>query len=278
MANTSLLELIDGRVTAGEVDLPARNQIAQQLQDILHRENYEIQEVLRLVEQDPALTTEVLRVANSPFYGGLSTIGTIKAAVVRIGGPEVVRLAISATEKEHYRVRDPHLGKLMAPLWNHTLGVALGCRWLARRLGYDTLENEAFISGLLHDVGKLLLVRVCDDLITAGEIERQIPAAVMTEILETGHCRHGAALMQHWGLPTMYQDIALHHHDQELDTGNTLLLIVRLANLACRSLGIGLVHDASIDLAASEEAYNLNVRDITLAELAIMLEDSLSLV
>ncbi len=276
--NLTLLEHIEQAIASLEVALPARNQTAVQLQELLTCGEYDIQQVLDLVASDQALTAEILRVANSSFYGGLSEITTVQNAVVRIGGPEVVRLAIAATEKKSYQVNDPGLAAHIVPLWQHAMGVALGARWLARKLGFQALENEAFIAGLLHDVGKLLLIKVCDDLMTSERIGRDIPEPVIQEVLETGHCRHGAALLEHWGLPDAYRVIVLGHHDDLVNDQNTLLLLVRLADLACRSLGVGMNSDASLNLAATEEAHALDIRDVMLAELSIMLEDSFSLV
>jgi HD-like signal output (HDOD) protein len=273
----SLLDMIEQAIAANEVSLPARSQTAQQLQQILGCDDWDIQEILDLIESDQALTAEVLRVANSAFYGGLSEVATVRKAVVRIGGPEVVRLAIAATEKQNYLVRDEDLARYMPDLWQHSLGVALASRWLARKLGYRELESECFIAGLLHDVGKLLLVRVCDDLIQSGRIDRAIPAPVLREILEGGHCKHGATLLGHWGLPAAYQAVVLHHHDEVVDPHDTLGLIIRMADLACRHLGVGMNKDASLNLSGTEEANHLDVRDIMLAELTIMLEDSFAL-
>lgn len=274
----SLLETIENAITSGSVALPARSQTARQLQGILGRDDYDTQEILDIIEADQALTTEVLRVANSPFYGGLAEITTVRNAVVRMGGPEVVRLAVAATEKTSYEVRDARLATLMTPLWDHAIGTALASRWLARRLGFRDLESEAFIGGLLHDVGKLLILRVIDDLATAGELTERPPPDVIDEILRAAHCAHGATLLEHWGLPGIYRQVVRRHHDESLDDHDALLLMIRLANKACNALGIGLSHDASLTLAATEEAHALDAREILLAELSIMLADSFALV
>jgi putative nucleotidyltransferase with HDIG domain len=273
----ALLDLIDQAIAGGEVTLPARNQTARDLQTILADPDYDTGRVLEIVQSDQALTTEVLRVANSPFYGGLSEITTLQQAVVRIGGPEVVRLAIAATEKRSYQVQDPALATSIAQLWEHALATAQGARWLARKLGFGDQESEAFIGGLLHDVGKLLLVRVLDELKTSGRLDQPVPAPVLAEILDTGHTHHGALLLEQWGLPGAYRRVVAEHHAGTADTGDTLLLLVRLANLACHGLGIGLKSDPSLNLAATEEAHALDVSDLLLAELSIMLEDSFQL-
>lgn len=273
-----LLDLIEEAMTTGQISLPARNQTAQQLQAILGAQDYDIREILDLVESDQALTAEVLRAANSPFYGGLSEITTVRNAVVRIGGPEVVRLSLAAVEKDSYRVSNSQFSALMAPLWDHAMGTAMAARWLAHRLGFRDLESESFIGGLLHDVGKLILIRVIDDLETRGHLSEAVPTAVLNEVLDTAHCRYGALLMEHWGLPEVYTTVVRDHHAPAIDEHNPLLLMVRLANLACCNLGIGVHGDASINLSATEEAHALDAREILLAELSIMLEDSFKLV
>jgi len=272
-----LLQLIEEAMASGQVSLPARNQTAQQLQSILSAQDYDIHEILDLVESDQALTAEVLRAANSPFFGGLSEITTIRNAVVRIGGPEVVRLSLAAVEKDSYRVQNPQFSAIMTPLWDHAMGVAMAARWLARRLGFRDLESESFIGGLLHDVGKLILIRVIDDLESQGRLSEAVPSPVLNEVLDTAHCRYGALLLEHWSLPAIYTTVVREHHSPTIDEHNPLLLMVRLANLACLSLGVGVASDPSINLAATEESHALDAREILLAELAIMLEDSFAI-
>lgn len=274
----SLMEMIETAIDAGDITLPARNETGRQLQAVLAEDDYDIKRVLEIIESDQALTTEMLRVANSPFYGGLSEVTTVQQAVVRIGGPEVIRLAIAATEKRSYQVQDRELSFTISRLWDHALGVALASRWLARKLGFADLESEAFIGGLLHDVGKLLLVRVLDELIATEKVSRGISQAILGEVLVSGHARHGARLLEHWGLPENYRRIVRGHHDETVDEHDTLMLIVRLANLACHGLGIGIVEDQSVELAATTEAHALDARDVLLAELSIMLEDSFKMV
>jgi len=275
--NLSLLEMIEQAITTDQVSLPARNETATQLQQVLSERDYDIESILELIESDQALTAEILRVSNSPFYGGLSEVTTVRQAVVRIGGPEVVRLAMAATEKKSYQVQNQELAGYMPDLWEHSLGVAMAAKWLAKKLGYVELENEVFIAGLLHDVGKLLLIRVCDDLMSSEQVTRDIPGSLILEILEAGHCEHGASLLEHWSLPEDYRLVVRHHHDEEVDDGVTLLLLVRLADLACRSLGVGMNRDESLNLSATEESHILGAKEILLAELTIMLEDSFAL-
>jgi len=273
----SLLHLIETMIENGQIDLPPCNNVTAKLQAIVEDPNFDMKEVVALISTDQVLVAEVLRVANSSFYSGLSEVTTVPDATVRLGAPEVVRLAVLATEKVQYEVRAPELSQHMVPLWNHAVAVAMGARWLAKKLGYADLENEAFIGGLLHDVGSLLLIKVLDDILNDDPSRINLSETLLKEILDTGHTQQGYRLARHWELPEVYCTIVRDHHNDDLSDASNLMNIVCLADKACLQLGIGLEQDASIVLAATEEAYSLGARDILLAELSIMLEDTLEL-
>ena len=88
------------------------------------------------------------------------------------------------------------------------------------------------------------------------------------------HTQQGYSLMKQWHLPEEYCVIARDHHDKDFDSKNLLLLLVRLSNMACLKLGIGLAKDTSLILSGTEEAHQLNLTEIDLAELEISLEDT----
>lgn len=277
-AQLSLMDLIEQRIATGKVDLPPANQITAKLQAVTTDRDFAMGDVVELISSDQALTTEVLRVANGAFYGGLSKVRSVRDAVVRLGAPEIVRLAVMSSEKAAYQARTPQLREMIPPLWQHAVAAAMGARWLAKKLGFSDLENEAFIGGLLHDVGSLMLVRIIDDLISAGELEVTLPPEVLVEIIDTGHTRHGYDLARHWNLPDVYCDVVRDHHREDLGEAGTLINLVALADKACVQLGIGLDKDTSIRLDATDEAVMLGASDLVLAQLSIMLEDTQHLV
>jgi len=269
----SLMDRIEARIANGEVALPPANRITARLQAVTTDPDFNINEVVELIASDQALTSDILRVANGAFYGGLSEITTVKDAVVRLGAPEVTRLAVLTTEKVNYTVSAPELNAKMPAMWLHAVATAMGARWLARKLGFMDLENEAFIAGLLHDVGNLLLVRVIDDLMTEDP-SHEMSDSLLTEILDSGHTRHGHALAEHWHLPEMYCDVIRNHHEDDLSNRGTLICLVALADKACAQMGLALEKDPSIRLEATDEAYALGANDIVLAQLVVMLEDA----
>ncbi|MFO7608556.1 MAG: HDOD domain-containing protein [Candidatus Krumholzibacteriia bacterium] len=274
----SLLDLIEQRIAEGRVELPPANEISSRLQSVTTDPDFAMGEVVEIIGSDQALTAGVLRVANSAFYGGLSPVRTVRDAVVRLGAPELVRLAVLSAEKAAYQASTPQLREMIPDLWRHASATALGARWLARKLGFSDQENEAFIGGLLHDVGSLMLVRIIDDLMATGELEVALPPAVLAEVIGTGHTKHGYHLTRHWNLPEIYCEVVRDHHREDLAEAGSLINLVALADKACLQLGIGLEADASLRLDATDEAQMLGASDLVLAQLSIMLEDAQHLV
>jgi HD-like signal output (HDOD) protein len=144
----------------------------------------------------------------------------------------------------------------MGKLWRHSVGCAIGANWLARHTGFQTLAHETFIAGLLHDVGKLYVLKVVDDMKTSGEIEDLPSETVIDELMRQLHTEQGYALMSQWNLPENYCLVARDHHLAEFD-GN-----------------IGLIEDPSIVLLETPEAAQLQLSEIDLARLEVRLEDS----
>lgn len=270
----SLLSLIEDRIATGQVSLPPCNSVIGKLQELTANPHFDINEAVEVITRDQSLTAEILRLANSAFYGGLTPVTRVRDAAVRLGAAEVVRLAAALSEKNQYQVRSPQLQEFIEPLWQHAVAVAMGAGWLARKLGYPDLVNEAFVGGLLHDVGGLVLVRVLDDLEQAKEIDYPLSSVLVREIIESAHTAHGLSLARHWDLPEIYCEVIGGHHEENLADKGVLINLVALADKATSQLGIGLESDPSIVLSATEEAYTLGARDILLAQLSVMLEDT----
>ena len=270
----TLLQLIEERINSGAVNLPPANAVLGKLQQLMANPNFDINDAVKVIAEDQSLTAEILKVANSSFYGGLTEITTVRAATVRLGAPEVMRLATLVTEKNNYTGKSPHLKPFIEPLWEHAMAVSLAAGWLAKKLGYPNLVNEAFVAGLLHDVGSLVLVRVLDDLVQEGSEDLHISPMVVIEVIETAHTKQGWLLAKHWGLPEIYCEVIQKHHGADLADQGVLVNLVALADKAAAQLEIGLEKDPSIVLSATEEAYTLGASDILLAQLSVMLEDS----
>ena len=275
-AEKSLVDIIHERVSSQALQLPVFHHVALKLMNVLAKEEYSIAQVAQMIIEDQALSSHVLRLANSAFFGGLSKVTTIRDAIVRLGARQVTNVVTVVTQSQQYCTKDKTLAAYMQTLWKHSLGCALGTKWFAEKTGYKELAQEGLLAGLLHDIGQLFLLKVLEE-VQASEPQMPLPTPVIVEVLQHLHVEQGTVLMQHWNIPELYGEIVRQHHDETYDTSNTLLLMVRLVNMACKKVGIGLQHDPSIVLATTAEAQALGVKEMVLAELEIILEDAMTL-
>ncbi|MFH1842634.1 MAG: HDOD domain-containing protein, partial [bacterium] len=215
----------------GRGDLAPFSRVAIQLQEVANDPDFDLKKLLQLIQSGQALTAAILRAANSSFYGDLNEVATADAAVARLGSEEVARLAAMAAQKEQYQLEDPELQQFLEPLWRLAAACAAGSRWRAKRLGFEELENEVFVAGLLHDIGKLLLMKVVDDLKANHNHDVRLAPSLMEELFASLHPRVGYALVRSWSLPESYCLVVRDHHVEDLDPANTLLQIVWLAEL-----------------------------------------------
>jgi HD-like signal output (HDOD) protein len=271
----SIVEAINENIEEGNLNIPVFNSVALRLQKVLARQDYGIEDVNKLIIADPGLASQVLRVSNSSFYAGLNKVTTIREAIVRLGASCVANIAMMATQQDIYRSTDPKLNDIMRTLWRHALCCAIGAKWLAAKTNFAALKEEAFLAGLLHDMGKLFLLKVMEKIIREGKQAGAISPALITEVMESMHVAQGANLMEKWNMPENYSIVVRDHHAEKWDQGNPLLAIVRLVNLTCRKLGAHMSPDPSLVLYACAEAQSLGVREITLAELEIVIEDAM---
>lgn len=269
----SITALIAAHVNNKDFKLPVFNPVALEIRRAINAEA-ELPAIEAMILKDQALATEILRVANSAFFAGLQKQKTVQQALVRLGVSRVFSLVMLAAQHQAFTAREPFLNEVMHKLWQHTAASAAICRWVAIKCGYPDLAESAFLAGLLHDLGSLVVLKVLDE-ISASEAVTELTSAVTLEAIESLHAEYGFKVMQSWELPHQYAEIARDHHLAAADSANVLIQIVRLVDGACRKVGIGMSHDPELVLEAMPEAQTLGIKDVHLAEMEIELEEML---
>ncbi len=280
MHQPSLHESIIRAFASDQLQLPAFPAVAMKLQQALQDPKTRVTDLEAMIVGDQALASQVLRAANSSLYQGLQHITTIQKAIVRLGIRQVANLAMALSQRSLYLIRNPVFSGYLERLWQHAIASAMGSQWLARRCGYSMQADNAFLAGLLHNIGQLVILRVMDELhVGRNPDEDDLPETLLHEILNsTMHNAQGYVLMKRWNLPEEYCIVTRDHHKDSYDGTQLLLVIVRLVDQACEKLGIGLQHgDAQISLAATPEAQVLGLKEVMLAELEILLEDGVAM-
>lgn len=274
----SFLDIINDYQESDEILLPVLDEIALNIQQEVTKNDTDINRIESLICNDPSLTSQVLKTANSTFYKGLSKISTVLNAIIRLGAGEISNIVTFVTQKKNFYSKDPFCRDIMEELWRHSAACAVGAQWIAKESHSKAFLHEAFTAGLLHDIGKLFLIKVAE-LINLSEKTTIKPSKeLLNEVMDNFHTERGYSLLKNWNLPEIYCNIARDHHSEEFDSNDILLVMVRLVNKACNKLGIGLDKDSSIVLAATPEANILGLSELSLAKLEITIEDSMGLV
>ncbi|HTR01427.1 MAG TPA: HDOD domain-containing protein [Candidatus Acidoferrum sp.] len=266
----SIKTLIANRVDSKDFKLPVFSPIALEIQGAINADA-DLSAIERIIHKDQALAAEILRLANSAFFAGLSKQKTIQHALIRLGLNRVFGIVMMAAQKQAFQARNPYLNELMSVLWKHAAASAAGCRWVAMRCGYQDIADDAFLAGLLHDLGSLVVLKANDEILAAGSAT-EMTTEVMREVIDSLHTEYGHRVMKAWELPSEYADVARDHHS-DANSSSLLLQIVKLVDGACRKVGIGMVHEPDLALEGLPEVKQLGIKDVYLAELEIELED-----
>ncbi|MHC5003386.1 MAG: HDOD domain-containing protein [Planctomycetota bacterium] len=215
------------------------------------------QDLHNIIANDPALCSRILKVVNSAFYGLPRQIGSINRAVVLLGLNAVKNIAIAASLTKLFRGGELCPQFAARDLWIHSIGTAAGSKLIcdAMKLG---LPDEAFLAGLIHDIGLMVEVQAVREkllqVFTQLNFDDEgVPQANMLElereICGADHCTFGAALCESWKFPKSFGFVAgYHHRPWELPDGSRLLTsVVYVADrLSCR-LGYGFRADLQSD-------------------------------
>lgn len=197
--------------------IPPLSQAALQILSIMSRPGQCAEPLMRIIQTDVALTARVLRVVNASRPDGLEPVGTVDAAMAKLG--DKVTLGIVLDYCMDGLVMKPLDGYLAGQgrLWEHNLLTALAARTIAAVSPFDLPADQAYTGGILHDVGKSVLSEFL--LGSAEEMVQKIDWGVLPDYLAaeeeklgTNHCIIGAAVAAVWKLPQPLPEIIRHHH------------------------------------------------------------------
>ncbi len=273
MTGIPLAEIIREMISADRVHLPFLPSLAEQVPACLAAGGPDSKRFWSLVSRDPALLCSLFRAANSSFYAGLQKTVSIEEAVTRLGSGKAAQVVEQACQEGRSCRQGPLLPRYLPNLWRHAQGCAVGARWLAIRCGYQRLSEQAYLAGMLHDIGKYLLLATLEELALSGGDGIKLADSLVAEVLATMHIEQGVHLLKKWNLAETYLDVVADHHTDDLDPRNIMVALVKLANKGCRKLGLSLDRSPELVLPTTGEAQLLGLDEIALAEFEIMLED-----
>ncbi len=247
-ADRQFLTRLRRTVTSDGLNLPPMPQTVIRVQRLIDSPNANFKDLASEIELDPALTTKMVGIANSPFYQGMDPARSVQDAIVRVGLRET-RNIIMAIVFRSKLFRVPGYDKQVQELWVHSMAASITSQQIAGEIGGD--PDSAFLGGLTHDLGRVIIFSI------AGEIGRETRGrlrpdpGLLRDLLERFHSLLGSIAAGSWRFaPDLVAAIGCHHCPEE-----TPASAAELASVLCAGdrLARWIVADKGEELPSDEE-------------------------
>lgn len=219
--------------------LPSPPVVVTKVLNILKNPDFNVRELSRVIADDPSLASKTLSMSRSPRYAKRFQPQSVHEAILVLG-LQALRTIVVATAAESFLARK---SKISEKLWNHCLGAALAARAIAPRVGYPDVEM-AFLGGLLHDVGEMVLFnsdpRGFEQMVE--EARQEDASIVKKEAKQYGfdHAAVGVALLDYWNIDEEVSEAVLTHHKDNDNSAGSLASIIEMADYVCARAALDL--------------------------------------
>ncbi|MCL2688482.1 MAG: HDOD domain-containing protein [Chitinispirillia bacterium] len=229
------------------------------------------EELGRAIRTDQVLTSSVLRLVNSAFYGFPGRIASISHAVVLLGLSAVKNIVLTASLLDAFKIDKNKDGFSSEAFWRHSFACGVTAQCLAQTLGYKDKE-ECFIAGLIHDIGKVILFQLVPEdfgrVYKKANLSKTLFYDNEMEVLGTTHQEVGGILIQQWRLPDdVFKAVSHHHCPNPNQDGFQLTAIVHTADIFARALCYGSGGDGKIPVINEDVWETLKLDSVSLVPL-----------
>jgi putative nucleotidyltransferase with HDIG domain len=220
-------------------DLPALPVIVSELISSLEDEDTGANTLAHKLSKDQALSAKTLRLANSSFYGRSSKVSTMQQAIAILGFNSVRTLVTSAAIFSGFSTAT-HASFNFEGFWRHSIATALCAKILAHEVGAS--QDLAFIAGLMHDIGRLVLLTAApqnfEEVIAYRNEKDTYLLEAEIRILGIEHAMVGRALAAHWKFPATIQNAIANHHTPNVHDADSLASVIHFADCIAHALDL----------------------------------------
>ncbi len=250
--------------------------LAWKIMEISENPDSSVSDLEKVVRNDPSTASKILKIANSSFYGLEREVSDLPRAILILGLKTIRDLVIASAVLNLFRSPDP----VSIRVWEHSVATAIGARLISLDFEHAQVD-EAFVCGLLHDVGNQILLKNLgkpySDMLLETEGDEEQRVEIEKRIFGFTHAQIGGELAKKWNLsPSLEKSLRYHHHFREVmwtDIDERVKMIIALVSLASKmahALGLGSKEDDEVDylkLALTAEAQFLTLPKARLMEL-----------
>ena len=230
------------RITESIIGLPTLPTVVSKMIELVDNPRTSAASLARLISTDQALTARILKLANSAYYGFSREISTVNMAIVVLGFNTVKDMGLSLSVFDVFKNIENTPFFDISRFWEHSIACGVASRMLAHNY-HSRYAGEAFVAGLLHDIGKVILNQYFhDDFV---EIMNRTASGIQlddaeTEVIGTRHSQIGTWLAEKWNLPKIISASILHHHDPwNAPQEQVFISTISVANHICHLSGLG---------------------------------------
>jgi putative nucleotidyltransferase with HDIG domain len=224
------------------VELKPMPAVALKVTQACKDDNFKLTDLAKLVESDAVFASKMLSFVNSAVYCHMREISTIHQSLVVLGRKNIVQMAMSiAAGKVFMSVGEA--ADLKKSIFEHSLACGAVASALAKQKIFEVDAGAAFLAGILHDVGKLVMVDLAPEAYSQCVVQEQPEVSSVVkerELFGTDHASLGILFGETWELaPTMQSAIAHHHDELSSDESDSMTGVIQLANQLAATWGLG---------------------------------------
>jgi len=202
--------------------LPSPNPNLCRILSLMHNMDSDIRQIEELLQADPGLSSQVLRFANSSFYGMRGGIHDIKKAILVLGTREIQNICLTVALLQQFRNKKTAPSFSNKSFWHHSILTAMLSAELTRRYAPTIPREEMYILGLLHDIGRLAMAVYLPDLFEKTLSKPHAGIYEAEKAVGVTHCQVGHILAKKWGMPEVFAAVILLHHEPQNATTHIL--------------------------------------------------------
>jgi putative nucleotidyltransferase with HDIG domain len=223
-------------------DLPVLPANIQKITDIMDDESKSAEDISAIIAADQGLTSKVLKIANSAFYGRMNQVVKISESVVVIGILNMKSMLYAIFMEQVYGGAKEEHG-MLSKMWLHSISTALLSQKIMEKFNPGE-KDAAYTAGLIHDIGELIILKyepeLFDEIMSEVKDEETLSRVTVEEtVMGFSHSDLGAAMARKWALPRSIKNAIFFHHNPDIcDADNQVVAAVHLADAICCMAGI----------------------------------------
>jgi putative nucleotidyltransferase with HDIG domain len=259
------------KITSSMKSFPSMPGAAVKLLALIDNPKMSVSEIEEILRYESGLTANLLKLANSAYFGIPSKVGSVRQAVILLGLKRLIQMVIASCIGAIMDKPVPGYDLPPGELWRHSIAVSVAAEGLVKELKIVAAE-EIFTAALLHDVGKLIMGDFVKDDIS--KIKMAISQGISFEMAEnivlgTDHAEVGAKVLTKWALPAeIVHAVRWHHNPESAESADTMLDVVHVANVLCLMIGIGVGTDGLQHQPSSVVTRRLGIEPVHLEKVA----------